>query len=864
MKYGDTLRQRSIPEWGHYNIDYDYLKDLIKHQTTPGTNKAVSIPGQGESTETAFRDTFLAVLQAQHDRINLFVRSKSGEIERRLDHIHKSLELLEAKRSHLPSGSHLPARTVERYAKIDADVNKTGEEIRSLSRFVVVQRTGFTKILKKYKRWTRDKDLSRCFKEEISSRPDSLFQLDLGYLLDQYIDVLGAIRSLFEADGTPAAHHDSPNAQSSAARLSRLLNKGDELDFDLALTTTPLGPKGNKATYWVHPDHIVEVQVLLLQSMRLFINDTRPSTRNGSTHATPLRRHSSTANTDRYFGNEDEVALVVLDHAEAFAIKQNASTIGSSEETQGNIGTKATANIRCVSSGQAAIVLCTGSDLQGQAPSSIKTVKLERKGLQPCWDLSTKPANTKQSKDKTGRQSHSLQDEISSVQRYFAEHKSNKPIAGAISKRTRFVGLHNNSTGGIWASLDRDVYLKASLHKDLEHEDWASTARSQATQFPHAILEVRREGNQATSLIQALDRSHLVERVRGFSLEAHAVWTCCRPTAMSSPIWMHLLDMDIRKLPEVQRRRPRKGRSTTATSQNQTSPPHTSTSNTSYDGHSSPLLSRNGESSATSAQEFVDPPPLQAFRKKHRAPYADYPPPMVRTTEPEEQQRYWNEYDNPEDEETGYYIYVDPDAPIPFPGQEMFEAWARATRRLFGLQEKTYSPSTDSEGGTTDDEESGDESPLAISGTTYGTLPQTNHRGSNEGYFSSLFRSLRDPHYDAEVFHERRSLLSELESRQHKAEMTKLRFYSTSLAMAVVIDILLGVMTTTSRKKERGIVDGVVLFGTLVTLVLCIVAVLSMKTRREKLGWVHQGAILSITGAVVALDVLLFLWVLRI
>ena len=32
------------------NIDYDYLKELIKHQTTPGTNKAVSIPGQGEGT----------------------------------------------------------------------------------------------------------------------------------------------------------------------------------------------------------------------------------------------------------------------------------------------------------------------------------------------------------------------------------------------------------------------------------------------------------------------------------------------------------------------------------------------------------------------------------------------------------------------------------------------------------------------------------------------------------------------------------------------------------------------------------------------------------------------------------------------
>lgn len=95
MKYGDTLRQRSIPEWGHYNIDYDYLKDLIKHQTTPGTNKAVSIPGQGGTSEEAFGNDFLKVLHAQHDRINLFVRSKSGEIERRLQYINKSLEAVQ-------------------------------------------------------------------------------------------------------------------------------------------------------------------------------------------------------------------------------------------------------------------------------------------------------------------------------------------------------------------------------------------------------------------------------------------------------------------------------------------------------------------------------------------------------------------------------------------------------------------------------------------------------------------------------------------------------------------------------------------------------------------------------------------------
>lgn len=48
------------------------------------------------------------------------MRSKSGEIERRLEHISKTLDQLRTRRD--PASGRLPARTVERYAKIDADV----------------------------------------------------------------------------------------------------------------------------------------------------------------------------------------------------------------------------------------------------------------------------------------------------------------------------------------------------------------------------------------------------------------------------------------------------------------------------------------------------------------------------------------------------------------------------------------------------------------------------------------------------------------------------------------------------------------------------------------------------------------------
>lgn len=392
-------------------------------------------------------------------------------------------------------------------------LHRTAEEIRSLSRFVVVQRTGFAKILKKYKRWTKDRELPRTFKEEISGRSDSLFQLDLGYLLDQYIDVLGALRSVFDGDNAAATHTKDVDAQLPAARISKALEHDDQLDFDLALSTVPLGTNGNKATYWIHPDHIVEVQVLLLQHMRLHTKSSKLS-RTTSANATPRSRQSS-SNTDRYFGNEDHIGLQVLDYAEAFAIKQNASTIGSSEEDKGNVGIKAAANVRFSAAAEAAIVVCTATDPRTQSAGDIRIAKLKRKFTEVFLDTS-RPLPDKQNVRFVDR-SGSFDDgekEAQTIRQWLTEHKEITPIAGVGAKRTRFAGLHNNSSGGMWATLDCDVFMKGSLIKGLSSDDWALTASPDSTKFPHAILEVRREGTQAAALMKTLDRSHLVCGVR--------------------------------------------------------------------------------------------------------------------------------------------------------------------------------------------------------------------------------------------------------------------------------------------------------------------------------------------------------------
>jgi hypothetical protein len=79
--------------------------------------------------------------------------------------------------------------------------------------------------------------------------------------------------------------------------------------------------------------------------------------------------------------------------------------------------------------------------------------------------------------------------------------------------------------------------------------------------------------------------------------------------------------------------------------------------------------------------------------------------------------------------------------------------------------------------------------------------------------------------------------------------------------MATVLSIILGTMTMTSRKKERGLVGYAVLLGTICNLVLSVIALVGMKTRRERLGLLHQSAVFVVVAGNCVIDVMLLRWV---
>lgn len=66
------------------NVDYNELKNLIKVHTTQDQGSAIAIPGQVNPDVSQFADSFYNELSNQHDRVDLFVKDKAGEIARRL------------------------------------------------------------------------------------------------------------------------------------------------------------------------------------------------------------------------------------------------------------------------------------------------------------------------------------------------------------------------------------------------------------------------------------------------------------------------------------------------------------------------------------------------------------------------------------------------------------------------------------------------------------------------------------------------------------------------------------------------------------------------------------------------------------
>ncbi|KAL8942948.1 MAG: hypothetical protein Q9216_001363 [Gyalolechia sp. 2 TL-2023] len=707
MKYGDTLQQRSIPEWGNYNVDYNDLKRLIKVRTTRGQGEALTIPGHQNEARSlqAFENDFFAELVDQHQRVDLFVQSKAGEVNRRLLHLDRQIGQLQQR---FPSyHTHkVSVRCLEKFAKAEEAAEKAGEEIRSLARFVGAQKLAFVKLLKKYKKWTSSAGLETRFQTKVLNKPTAFSKRDFQPLLTQYTNVLAAVRAPFERDGNgtnqlrsdshqpsikdgmapgghrlpgqqriQSSHANKELQQSTATKIQIACQESSDMDFDSDLAILPLGRLGGKASYWIHPDNLVELHVLLLQYTRLRRTtnpDAVDSAANDSRHQS--RRTSTSGNGNCLVdGGDEDVGLVICDDLQKFARRQSSAPISDSEESAGGVLEKAAAAVRYTSNGEALVAVnMPSSDTKNpRASGSFRTLRIKAKIVRHLFDSE----QSSSARDRLFKEQDSEGGtNLISVQNWFRDHQEVQPLVELQCKRTRFVGLKNDESSGTWATLDRDIMLKQTPRKffktkegDLSFDDSEACG---FVSFPFAVLEIRYEGNSGTELLAALDETHLTERIRGFSIETHAVATLCKPPDLPPPYWLPALDQDLRKIPATVK--------TVASRQhnNQLSPSGSvgkaSTSATSVGDcqRSSDFSVPTIESSATSVPNLSEPSPVKATKKKRRLRKDKPLRQQVAKPRQGSNQHYWNEYDDGEEniDNEPFVIYVDPNKSTSFPG----------------------------------------------------------------------------------------------------------------------------------------------------------------------------------------------------
>lgn len=847
------------------NVDYNDLKRLIKIRTTRGQGEAVTIPGHSNEAKAlqAFEDEFFAQLVDQHQRVDLFVRSKAGEVNRRLIHLDKQVGQLH-QRYALRQPGKISVKRLGRYAKAEEAAEKAGEEIRSLARFVSAQRLAFIKLLKKYKKWTSSSGLETRFRKKVLDRPTAFSKRDFEPLLTQYNDVLTAIRAPFEDGGvaplrrgntasqgktlngsfpksyeTPGHRNDQSSTRiakkpfnSTAAELQAACQDGSDVDFDTALATLPLGRAGGKASYWIHPDNLVELHVLLLHYSRL----RRTSRPNGAFLAADgsrceSRRQSSNGDGSSLAnGGDDDAGLVICDDLQRFARRRSSAPISDIEVSPGRLLDKAAATVRYSSTGEAVVAVSTSLNnaVRSTNSAAFYRLRIKRKGVRHLFG--SRQSQSVENK-LLGEEHLENCESLHHVQECLNDHPEIQPLVQVQCKRTRFVGLNNGEAGGMWATLDRDIVMRKTPEIFFDTEEGnlgcADPEDGHFVRFPFAVLEVRYEGGFATDFLAALDETHLTERIRGFSMETHAVATLCKPQGMPPPYWLPALDQDLRKLPATVR---------TATSRNPTSQlsPGSSTSGRAStpatsigDGPSSSGFSiANVQSSATSIPETTDTSVKVAPKRKKRIRKDRSLRQQIVKATP---QKYWNEYDDGEENSDNepFAIYIDPNKSASFPGfatiykaasslashakaaSKKVRSWLRSSDQR---STQTSGPTDDgnpyfNEVATPEDDSDPDESPT----------DRLLYRNQNRHY-----ATFRDHYILGQTFQARESLLA--------------RCCIASFVAAYVLLIVAALLASAGRRKAIFKVDIGVITGVVFSLVFAIAGVAAMLTRRENVG----------------------------
>ncbi|CUM65145.1 uncharacterized protein PRCAT00002772001 [Priceomyces carsonii] len=207
MKFGNNLAYLSIPEWRGHNLDYNELKSEIREVT--------------RLKEDNLRPLY-SMFMRNFEYVNLFIATKYGELNRKLDFYESSLEYINISSS---------LSTEEKRAKIDEilyHVLDIAMNLKNLSKFILIQKIACLKIFKKFVKYYYCENKAKKFiiklKQQLQANEYSFVNFDLSGVTLKVTSFIGLLKHLLKNVEDIVPRKPLRSYPSSIALSSQLLS----------------------------------------------------------------------------------------------------------------------------------------------------------------------------------------------------------------------------------------------------------------------------------------------------------------------------------------------------------------------------------------------------------------------------------------------------------------------------------------------------------------------------------------------------------------------------------------------------------------------------------------------------------------
>lgn len=487
VKFGEHLKRSLIREYSYYYISYDDLKAELEDSLE--SNNGV----WSEELETQFLES----LEVELDKVYTFCKVKHNEVLRRVKEAQEQVSVAVHSLD-----SNTPVTDLD-FQILEEELSDIIADVHDLAKFSRLNYTGFQKIIKKHDKNTKF-ILKPVFQVRMNAKP---------FFKENYDELVVKISQLYDIVRT----RGNPVKGDSAAG-------GKQQNFVRQTTK-----------YWVHPDNITELKLIILKHLPVLVFNTNKEFEKEDSAITSI--YYDNEDLDLYYGR-----LRKDEGAEAHRLRwyggMSSDTIFVERKTHREDWT----GEKSVKARFALKEKYVNDFLHGKYTVEQAFAKMRREGKKSIQEIESLEALA------TEIQYTMLKKKLRPVVRSFYNRTAFQLPGDArvrISLDTELTMVRednfdgNDRTNGNWRRMDIGV-------------DWPfnQLPEKDVCRFPYAVLEVKLQtqlGQEPPEWVRELVGSHLVEPVPKFSKFIHGVATLLNDKVNLIPFWLPQMDVDIRK-----------------------------------------------------------------------------------------------------------------------------------------------------------------------------------------------------------------------------------------------------------------------------------------------------------------------------